>query len=126
MGSYFSKIGSDPYYAGYERSFESLKASIEKLQVSSCSSPTFSNKLVPLLKLTVLCPAQDKLSSRHKHVAAVDGTIFMYGLAGFAIAAGLAAWVSTAGDQEYERSFHVNVPQDEAGSSSGSRCCRAT
>lgn len=40
MGGYFSKIGSDPYYANYERSFQRLRKDIDSLSVSlmlSCS-----------------------------------------------------------------------------------------
>ena len=33
MGGYFSKIGSDPYYANYEKSFLRLKKDIDKLRV---------------------------------------------------------------------------------------------
>ncbi|KAK9813899.1 hypothetical protein WJX73_003957 [Symbiochloris irregularis] len=66
MGGWYSKIGSDPYYASYERSLEGLKSSIQQLQ--------------------------DKVENRQKNLAAVEGTIFMYGLAGFAIAAGVAIW----------------------------------
>lgn len=65
MGAFFSRIGSDPY-AGYERSLEGLKSTIDRLQ--------------------------EKVAVRQKHISSVDGTIFTYGLAGFAIALGLAAW----------------------------------
>lgn len=33
MGTYFSKIGSDPYYANYERSFQRLRKDIDRLRV---------------------------------------------------------------------------------------------
>ena len=33
MGGLWSKVGSDPYYASYERSFERLKAESDKLKV---------------------------------------------------------------------------------------------
>lgn len=33
MGAYFSKIGSDPYYANYERSFQRLRKDIDRLKV---------------------------------------------------------------------------------------------
>lgn len=35
MGGYFSKIGSDPYYANYDKSFQRLKKDIDRLSVSS-------------------------------------------------------------------------------------------
>ena len=34
MGAYFSKIGSDPYYANYEKSFQRLRKDIDHLSVS--------------------------------------------------------------------------------------------
>ena len=33
MGGYISKIGSDPYYANYEKSLLRLKKDIDKLRV---------------------------------------------------------------------------------------------
>ena len=35
MGGYFSKIGSDPYYANYDKSLQRLKTDIDKLKVSA-------------------------------------------------------------------------------------------
>lgn len=37
MGAYFSKIGSDPYYANYERSFQRLRTDIDRLKVGLLS-----------------------------------------------------------------------------------------
>ena len=37
MGAYWSKrIGSDPYYASYERSFKVLKKDIDRIKVQIC------------------------------------------------------------------------------------------
>lgn len=38
MGGYFSKIGSDPYYANYDKSFQRLKTDIDKLKVRASMS----------------------------------------------------------------------------------------
>ncbi|DBA73731.1 TPA: hypothetical protein ACH3X2_009707 [Trebouxia sp. C0005] len=35
MGGYFSKIGSDPYYANYEKSFQRLKKDIDRLSIQT-------------------------------------------------------------------------------------------
>lgn len=37
MGTYFSKIGSDPYYANYERSFQRLRKDIDRLRAQQQS-----------------------------------------------------------------------------------------
>ena len=53
MGAFFSRIGSDPYYANYDRSLEALKTTTDKLQVHGPSKgqsagPDFANSLVHL------------------------------------------------------------------------------
>lgn len=62
MGSYFSKIGSDPYYANYEKSFQRLKTDIDKLKV----------------RALVLCmPTQQQL-----HLQTLSISVFMHVVAG--------------------------------------------
>ncbi|CAL8460568.1 g97 [Coccomyxa elongata] len=68
MGLLFSRrIGSDPYYASYERSFEHIKAETDRLKVS--------------------------LYRRKNKQESVGNTIFFYGAVGFAMAVVGAAWV---------------------------------
>ncbi|CAK0742861.1 hypothetical protein CVIRNUC_001426 [Coccomyxa viridis] len=68
MGAYWSKrIGSDPYYASYERSFKVLKKDIDRIKIS--------------------------LHRRKYREHVVANTIFFYGAVGFGLALLGAAWV---------------------------------
>ncbi len=95
MGVHWSKkIGSDPYYASYERSFERLKSETDRLKVPLYSQSTplrwkgFSGYL-----LSKRLRAQILLHRRKARETATGNTIFFYGAVGFAMAVIGAAWV---------------------------------
>lgn len=53
MGAYFSKIGSDPYYANYERSFQRLRKDIDRLKVGLLNPALLSTNQFSRLASTV-------------------------------------------------------------------------
>ena len=96
MGAYFSKIGSDPYYANYEKSFQRLKKDIDQLNVSSALH--YQRLVCPYKSLNCLCVLQVQTETRLKtrkglaHFIAVWGTLLLIVMVLF------AAWVSCSSD----------------------------
>eukprot|EP00884_Botryococcus_braunii_P000842 jgi/Botrbrau1/10759/Bobra.180_2s0024.1 len=81
MGGVFSRrVGSDPYYADYERVFKRLRAEVERLQ--------------------------KRRSDRKQTLGHVTTATFRYGSIGFVFAALLAAWVQQQPDGTFTTREH--------------------
>lgn len=103
MGAYWSKkIGSDPYYASYERSFEHLKSETDRLKVGYGVLDDMQVHLQMMHTVKVLssfapsscaCVPQIVLHKRNNREKDIGNTIFLYGAVGFALAVIGAAWV---------------------------------
>lgn len=89
MGGYFSKIGSDPYYANYDKSFQRLKTDIDKLKVRA-SLPRLLRPVLGIRQAFV----QDKQRIRQRQRSRIGQSIILWGLALFVVIALFAAWVS--------------------------------
>ncbi len=99
MGGYFSKIGSDPYYANYEKSFQRLKKDIDRLNVSSALQ---HQMLVCHYKsLKCLCVRQVQTETRLKTRKGLAHLIAVWGTALFIVIVLFAAWVSCSSNTVY-------------------------
>ena len=92
MGVLFSRIGSDPYYASYEKSFEQINKETTRLQVASWSSKLLQSLLsegysldLRLLQQMLLIRAQQQRNLKSKFL--------MWGVPMVVIAFAWAAWV---------------------------------
>lgn len=95
MGGYFSKIGSDPYYANFEKSFQRLTKDIDRFSVSltvTCRIPEgMPNESGFAAGTPVLQAQKDSrlaIRSRVGQFVAVWSTVIFVFIAIF------AAWVS--------------------------------
>ncbi len=96
MGGYFSKIGSDPYYANYEKSFQRLKKDIDRLNVISALQ---QQMLVCHCKSSkCVCVLQVQTETRLKTRKGLAHFIAVWGTALFVVIVLFAAWVSSGSD----------------------------
>ena len=111
MGAHHSKrIGSNPYYAGYERSFERLKSETDKLKVRETiyafASCQYKVPRSPINACSFCAPpTQVSLYKRKSRENQIGNTIFFYGGAGFALAVIGAAWV-----RHHSHARHCHTP----------------
>lgn len=94
MGGLFSKIGSDPYYANYEKSFQRLRKDIDRLSVSLGvrwrSGRACLQSKVFTKSMFMQAQTETRLQTRRR----IGQFIVVWGTALFVVIALFAAWVS--------------------------------